>query len=95
MAKAEHADKPKTVKVEALKYHTTAGTAYEVGDTYEVPEAGVDNLVNQGMAVRVDRAAVAKQQAADAKKTRKTAVEPMSTTSRSGRALAKPRKAKR
>jgi hypothetical protein len=56
-------EKPKTVKVEALKYHTNAGEAYDVGDTYDVDEAAVDNLVHQGMAVRVDRAAVAKASA--------------------------------
>jgi hypothetical protein len=59
--------KPMTVKVEALKYHTNAGKAYQVGDTYEVDEAGVDNLVHQGMAVRVDRVAHAKKVAKPAK----------------------------
>jgi hypothetical protein len=62
-AKAEKVpavEKPKQVKVEALRYHTNAGEAYDVGDTYEVDETAVDNLVSQGMAVRVDRAAVAK-----------------------------------
>lgn len=87
------ADKPVTVKVETLKYHTNAGKEYQVGDTYDVDEAAVENLVNQGMAVRSDRVAVAKQSAADAKK-RSTAVEPMSTT-RGGKALAKSRKARR
>lgn len=75
MAKAEKApavEQPKQVKVEALKYHTNAGEAYDVGDTYDVDEPAVDNLVHQGMAVRVDRAAVAKQARADAAKPAKT-----------------------
>lgn len=52
--------KPVMVKVEAIKLHSTAGQAYDVGDTYEVPEADVDNLATLGMAVRVDRVAHAK-----------------------------------
>ena len=55
-------DAPKKVTVEALKYHTTAGEAYDVGDTYEVDESAVENLVVQGMAVRTDRVAHAKAQ---------------------------------
>lgn len=47
-------------KVEALKYHTTAGKAYDVGDTYDVDDAAVENLSVQGMAIRVDRVAHAK-----------------------------------
>lgn len=38
------------VSVTALKYHTTNGKAYNAGDTYEVPEGEVENLVAQGMA---------------------------------------------
>jgi len=53
-------EKPKTVQVETLKYHTNAGKEYQVGDTYDVPEAAVDNLAHLGMAIRVDRVAVAK-----------------------------------
>jgi hypothetical protein len=74
------ADKPQTVKVEALKYHTTAGKEYQVGDTYDVPEDAVDNLVFQGMAVRTDRVEQAKaagKAAEKAAKARSTAVEPM------------------
>lgn len=54
------AETPKKVTVEALKYHTTAGESYDVGDTYDVDETAVDNLVAQGMAVRTDRVAHAK-----------------------------------
>jgi hypothetical protein len=57
---ADKADKPKMVEVEAIKYHTNAGEAYDVGDTYDVDEAAVDNLAHLGMAIRVDRKAVAK-----------------------------------
>jgi hypothetical protein len=78
-------EKPKKVKVEALKYHTNAGEAYEVGETYEVDEAAVDNLVHQGMAVRVDRAAVAKAESKAAEKAAKP----------SARAKAKARKSRR
>lgn len=53
-------DKPKKVKVEALKYHTNAGEAYDVGDTYDVDESAVESLGTMGFAVRVDRVAVAK-----------------------------------
>lgn len=76
------------VKVESIKYHTTDGKEYPVGATYSVDESAVDNLVAQGMALRVDRAEVAKKQAADAEKAAKarakggsTAVEPMTTDS--------------
>lgn len=48
------------VTVETLKYHTTAGAAYDVGDTYDVDEAAVENLAVQGMAIRTDRVAHAK-----------------------------------
>lgn len=61
-------EKPKKVTVEALKFHSTAGTEYQVGDTYEVEESAVDNLVNLGMAARVDRVDVAKAQAKAAEK---------------------------
>jgi len=54
------AETPKKVTVEALKYHTTAGEEYQIGDTYDVDEAAVENLTTQGMAVRVDRVAHAK-----------------------------------
>ena len=87
------------VKVESIKYHTTAGKEYPVGATYSVDESAVENLQHLGMAVRVDRAEVAKQQASAAEKTAKaraagkTAVTPMTTNS--ARALAKPPKAAR
>ncbi len=75
------------VKVESIKYHTTEGKEYPVGSTYSVDESAVDNLVAQGMALRVDRAEVAKEQAAVAEKAAKarakgsTAVAPMMTES--------------
>lgn len=68
------------VKVEALKYHSTGGKEYQVGDTYAVDESAVENLQHLGMAVRVDRADVAKAQA-KATKSRSTAVAPMTTNS--------------
>jgi uncharacterized Zn finger protein len=68
--------KPTKVTVEAINYHTNAGEEYQVGDTYEVDEAAVDNLAIQRMAIRVDRTAVAKKAAkptkAAAKKARKS-----------------------
>ena len=92
------------VKVESIKYHTTDGKEYPVGATYSVDESAVENLAIQGMAVRVDRAEVAKQQAAAADKAAKararggsTKVEPMTTDSvgitpkRTARALKAPR----
>lgn len=62
-------DKPKMVKVEALKYHTNAGQEYQVGDEYEVEESAVDSLGTLGFAARVDRAAVAKAATKEAEKT--------------------------
>ncbi len=72
--------KPMMVKVEALKDHSTAGKNYGVGDTYEVAEDAVENLAIQGMAVRTDRAAVAKKSAAPkkAEKAPKAARKPRS-----------------
>jgi hypothetical protein len=64
---------PKKVKVEAIKYHTNAGKEYQIGDTYEVDESAVDSLGTNGMALRVDRAAVAKQAAKAAEKPAKAA----------------------
>lgn len=86
-------DKPKTVKVEALQAHSYAGNNYEVGDTYDIDAQLVDSVTFQGKAVRVDRAEVAKAEKKAAAK-RSTAVEPM-TTSRSGKALAKPKASKK
>lgn len=92
---ADKVEKPTQVTVEALKAHTNAGESYDVGDTYDVDEAAVDNLALQGMAARVDRVAVAKEQRRTAEKAeaarrsgKKTAVEPMTTTSETGRGLA-------
>ena len=68
-------EKPKMVTVEALKYHTTAGEAYDVGDTYDVPEHAVENLITQGMAVRVDRVAAAKSAAKAAEKAQAAAAK--------------------
>lgn len=75
------------VKVESIKFHTTDGKEYPVGATYSVDESAVDNLVAQGMALRVDRVQVAKEQAAATEKAAKarakgsTAVAPMTTDS--------------
>lgn len=69
-------EKPVKVKVEALKFHTNSGESYDVGDTYEVDEGAVENLVHQGMAVRVDRAAVAKASAKAAEKQQAEAAKP-------------------
>lgn len=83
-------DKPETVEVEALQPHTYNGDSYEVGDTYDIAADLVDSVTAQGKAVRVDRAEVAKAQAKAAEKASKP-VAPMTTSSRSGKALAKPR----
>lgn len=66
-------DKPKAIRVEALKAHTYNGQAYEVGDEYDfVPvdnpsgisaDDQVASLANTGFALRVDRVKVAKDQA--------------------------------
>jgi hypothetical protein len=84
----------KTVTVEALQAHSYNGKTYAVGDTYEIDEQLVESVATQGKAVRADRVAHAKQQAADAEKARTQAshpVEPM-TTEQSGLAPAKPKK---
>ena len=83
-------EKPKTVEMEALQHHTYNGQEFQVGDTYDLPEDLVHSVTAQGKAARVDRAEVAKAQAKAAQKPSKP-VEPMTTTSRSGKALAKPR----
>jgi hypothetical protein len=101
------ADAPKTYKVEALKAHSYQGENYEVGDVYDFApvdnpsgisaEAQLESLANTGFAVRVDRKEVARAQAQEAEKAAKarasgkTSVEPMTTRSRTGRALAKPK----
>lgn len=43
------ADKPYTVTVTALKFHTLHGHAHDAGDTYDVAAEDVGNLVAQGM----------------------------------------------
>lgn len=58
----------KLVTVEALKYHTHDGKAYNVGDTYDIEARYVESVAAQGMAVRVDRAAHAQRQRAEAPK---------------------------
>jgi hypothetical protein len=81
-------EKPKTVTVEAIRAHSYQGESYDVGDTYEIDEAFVASVGAQGMAVRADRVAHAKQQAKDAETARKAAshsVEPM-TTENTGKA---------
>lgn len=80
-------EKPKTVTVEALQWHTYNGKEYAVGAKYEIDEALADSVAAQGKAVRVDRVAVAKAQ--DKAAAKSTKVEPMTTTSKSGRAMAK------
>jgi hypothetical protein len=47
------ADTPKTVTVTTLKWHTHGGKAYDVGDTYDVPESEVESLQAQGMAASI------------------------------------------
>jgi hypothetical protein len=66
-------DKPQAIKVEALKWHTYNGKAYDVGDTYDFypstepsglsADDQVASLQTTGFAARVDRAKVAKEQA--------------------------------
>jgi hypothetical protein len=69
-------EQPKKVTVEALKFHTNAGEAYQVGDTYDVEEHAVDNLTNLGMAVRTDRVNVAKADTKAAETAAKAAAKP-------------------
>jgi hypothetical protein len=64
-------EKPKKVTVEAIKFHTNAGEAYEIGDSYDVDESAVDSLAANGFAIRVDRAAHAKKAAKPAKPAKK------------------------
>lgn len=66
-------DKRQSVKVEALKWHTYEGKAYDVGDIYDFYPStnpsglSVDDqlasLANTGFAIRSDRVKVAKDQA--------------------------------
>ncbi len=76
------ADKPKTVKVEAIKPHSYNAVAYEVGDTYDIDEQYVDSVAAQGMAIRVDRVAHAKAE--------KKAAEESTTAQAKARAAAVP-----
>jgi hypothetical protein len=85
---ADKVEKPKTVTMEALQWHTYNGKAYSIGDTYELEESLVDSVTFQGRAARADRDEVAKQQAKDAERARKEAskpVEPMTTDSFKGK----------
>jgi hypothetical protein len=66
--KDENGEKPKTVTVEALQWHTYDGKEYAVGDTYEIDEALADSVAAQGKAIRTDRAEVAKKAEKDAAK---------------------------
>lgn len=50
------ADKPKTVTVESIEWHTHDGKTYPVGATYEAPADLVDSLVVQGKAKPVEKA---------------------------------------
>ena len=47
-------EKPQTVTVEALTWHTYNGKAYDVGDTYEIDDLYADSVVAQGKAIRAD-----------------------------------------
>ncbi len=70
-------EKPKTVTVEATEYHSHDGKFYDVGDTYELEEGLVENIVGQRKARVVDE-----PKPAAAKKSQP--VEPMTTESFSG-----------
>jgi hypothetical protein len=48
-------EKPDTVKVRALQAHTHNGTAYEIGDTYEIAADLVDSVTVQGKAELADK----------------------------------------
>ncbi len=54
-------EKPQTVTVEALEYHTHAGKAYDKGDIYDVDPALVDTLGVQGKAKPVEVVAYSKR----------------------------------
>jgi arginine/lysine/ornithine decarboxylase len=69
---ADKAEKPKTVTVEALQWHTYNGKEYNVGDTYDIDEQLVDSVAFQGKAVAVDRVARAKAAAKPAKPAKAT-----------------------
>jgi len=45
-------DKPKTVTVESLKWHTHDGKAYPAGTSYEIDAQDAESVIAQGMAVR-------------------------------------------
>jgi hypothetical protein len=53
-------EKPKTVKVESIEWHTYEGKEYPVGATYDIDEQLVDSVQAQGKAVPVDRVSRAK-----------------------------------
>jgi hypothetical protein len=74
-------NKPKTVTMESIQWHTHAGEAHPVGDTYELPEDLVDSVQAQGKAIRTDRVEHAQRQADAAKQQQQGShpVEPMTT----------------
>ena len=58
---SDEREKPKRVMVTTRKFHTIRGVEHTDGEVYEVDEADVDNLVNQGMVVAPDAPAPAPQ----------------------------------
>ena len=68
---ADKDEKAKKVTVEAIKWHTNAGEAYDIGDTYDVDEDAAASLAINGFAIRTDRVEVAKKAEKDAKKAEK------------------------
>jgi hypothetical protein len=50
------AEKPKTIKVKTLAYHTAGGDVHDVDDLYDVDEAALENLLGQGLVVRAEDA---------------------------------------
>ncbi len=54
-------EKPPTVTVEALQFHTYNGKAYDAGDIYDVDPVLVDTLGVQGKAKPVEVVAYSKR----------------------------------
>lgn len=50
------------ISMTTIKYHTYLGQEHPIGDTYDVDESEVDNLVGQGLVVRNESAPVAAEQ---------------------------------
>jgi hypothetical protein len=74
--------KPKTVTMESIQWHTHDGKDHPIGDTYELPADLVDSVQAQGKAVRADRVEVAQREADEQQRRREQAshpVEPMTT----------------